>query len=720
VKPITLLTKNSGGDGLPTNLLVNVARYSSVKKLPRTPDSDSGWERDTDHVNPGGVNAATGGLMMSPELRSKEMMVNGGHETHQPSLHSPDMRLSTKGMHARDELSSLRSRLESLRGGSGGEHRNWSRNPAGLHYRKSDGDASADDSVTNGDHHHHHHHHRNVYNHSGGRNQHRIQTLEARTSNGNGSGSTTTTTQGVGITEKVMRGASILELEKLANGGLRLHEKNSKDRNHRRQRNNQPAAPALEYLSNGDVEMVYETDDRTFSFPSEKLAMSSHPNPNPVRQVVHDIAEKAARRTRNRVHHQSPEVRHSEDQRVDTSGRAAVGSRNNNSRVDDVNRIHQRPLLHLDTRDAAAGVSDLDSFNLDHEMRVADAGQQLVRTNYRTRQQSPNHMIMTHGLQREESSMVRALSSSHKSSIRSDQSGHHSHGMMSNGSSVHPSSYHVEVRDDHVMPGISQPASARSSSHHAQDSPFKQSFRTNYPNFEARDGLPAHLSLLHAAGGEHSSSSNNRGRDVAHLRRGTQVGQTWYDAETSPSSFTGVHGQMLLSCFAHECNAHNTSPPDIVKLQFVITEPWSKSTVIFSHMNVIHAITPPDMAKLQFCPHRTTFKEYRYLSHMNVMRTRISPDIAKLQFCHYRTMGKEHCHHLSHMNVMRTITPRSDVNIAKIHFCHQRSLFCALSGLQPRSSKATCSLKLRTAGFISIRYSSIFRLHAQSHSVAAK
>ena len=154
---------------------------------------------------------------------------------------------------------------------------------------------------------------------------------------------------------------------------------------------------------------------------------------------------------------------------------------------------------------------------------------------------------------------------------------------------------------------------------------------------------------------------------------------------------------------------------------FVITEPWSKSTVILSHMNVIQAITPPDMAKLQFCPHRTTFKEYRYISHMNVMRTGISPDIAKFQFCHYRTMVKEQCHyHLSHMNVMRTITPRSDINIAKIHFCHQRSIFCALSGLQPRSSKATCSSKLRTAGFISIRYSSIFRLHAQSHSVAAK
>ena len=117
----------------------------------------------------------------------------------------------------------------------------------------------------------------------------------------------------------------------------------------------------------------------------------------------------------------------------------------------------------------------------------------------------------------------------------------------------------------------------------------------------------------------------------------------------------------VVKCYCHvsHMNVMRTTQArqTLPSFSFVITEPWSKSTVILSHMNVIHAITPPDMAKLQFCPHRTTFKEYRYISHMNVMRTGISPDIAKFQFCHYRTMVKEQCHHLSHMNVMRTITP---------------------------------------------------------------
>lgn len=228
-----------------------------------------------------------------------------------PSLHSP-MMLSTKGhavsRESLDDLTTLRNRLSNLRATETEDDKNWG------YGRNMDQNGNHGEMVMSG-----------YGEEKEGRKGARANAADhlARSTRSN-------------------------EMEKLAavNGNMRKGDSRAGSRGRHK---HQPST--MEFLSNGDVQMMYET-------PDDMMTTSTNSNPTSRNgtTTIHDTVEKPKRTARNRIHHHQGSGR-GEDRITPMK----VVSSNTNLRVpdspgttksslatiDDLNRIHQR--LHQST-----------------------------------------------------------------------------------------------------------------------------------------------------------------------------------------------------------------------------------------------------------------------------------------------------------------------------------------------------------------------------------
>ena len=556
VKPMSMLTK-SGEPGVPASLVVHGARYSSAKKQQtrsqlvkssnnylysdqqnhtttttsspeqlttrRGPAShgttttneptldnvkfETKFERDTiNNITATSVQLAGVGATINHQQQEL-----GGHH---PSLHLPEM-LSTKGhavtrVDSRDELSSLRSRLASLRAGGqvpeGGNHHHLLNGAAGsivvldsgsdeLLRRKSSSPAK----------------------HGGG--------MAARAQR-------ITTLHGAAVEPR-----SVDDIATPAATQISL-EKSKKERSStrssriRQQQQQTTVHGVQENLSNGEFQMVYEKDQ-------EQKMMSS----NPVRQAVHEIAEKA-RRSRNRIHHQgtTDAVDHVEKVEVKVDdvvvgdkpslpGVAEMGPSMFQDVIDEVSRIHHHPRSSLMQQQQVSSVDVVDrdsprggvlvtesngrsSFNFHHDgLRLRGAGHSVSPL----RSGGGGHEV------REDS--VRGFT------VKGIQGGDH----VNLHPAAHPSSLERDGGDhslNNYGDNFLQPRStARAASlHHGQvDNPVNKhnssSLRSYHSGYEREAELHSLQRNHHVVPAEHS----NRGRGTSFSRKaGNKSGQTWY------------------------------------------------------------------------------------------------------------------------------------------------------------------------------------------------
>lgn len=559
VKPMSMLTK-SGESGVSTSLVVNGTRYSSAKKQQSRSQSikSSNNYLYSDHPN----HTTTTTTTTSPEqlmtrrgpshhvatttneptldnvkFETKFERDNIGNITtnsvqaagvgakidqqqelggHHPSLHSPEM-LSTKGhavtrVDSRDELSSLRSRLASLRAGGqvpeGGNHRHLS-NGAGsivvldsgseeLLRRKSSSPAKHGGGMAN-----------------------RAQRI--------------TTLHGTGVEPRSVDDIATPAAMQVIVEKSKKERSSTRSGRNRQQQQQTTVNGVQEDLSNGEFQMVYEKDQ-------EQKMTTTMLSSNPVRQAVHEIAEKA-RRSRNRIHHQgtTDAVDHVEkvEGKVDDAvvgakpslpGVAKMGSSMFQDVLDEASRIHhhhprsslqqqQQQVSSVDVvaRDSPRGdvlvteSNGRSSFNFHHDgLRLRGAGHSVSPL------RSGGHEV------REDS--VRGFT---VKGIQGDRTELHP--------AAHPSSMEKEGGDhssNNYGGNLLQPRSTARAAplHHGHvDSPVikhnSSSLRSFHSGYEREAELHSLHRNHHVAPAEHS----NRGRETGSSRKaGNKSGQTWY------------------------------------------------------------------------------------------------------------------------------------------------------------------------------------------------
>lgn len=565
VKPMSMLTK-SGEPGVPASLVVNGTRYSSAKKQQtrsqllkssnnylysdqqnhtttaspeqlitrRGPSShvttatttttneptldnvkfETKFERDTINniITTNSVQLAGVGATINHQQQQEF----GGHH---PSLHLPEM-LSTKGhavtrVDSRDELSSLRSRLASLRAGGqvpeGGNHHHLLNGGGSivvldsgseeLLRRKSSSPAK----------------------HGGG--------MAARAQR-------ITTLHGAAVeprsVDDIATPAAAMQISLEKSKKERSSTRSSRNRQQQQQQQPQTTVNGVqENLSNGEFQMVYEKDQ-------EQKMMSS----NPVRQAVHEIAEKA-RRSRNRIHHQGTtdavdhvekvEVKVDDDvvvggDKPSLPGVAEMGPSMFQDVIDEVSRIHHHPRSSLMQQQVSSvDVVDRDSprggvlvtesngrssFNFHHDgLRLRGAGHSVSPL----RSGGGGHEV------REDS--VRGFT---VKGVQGDQTNLHP--------AAHPSSLERND-DDHSLNDYGgnflQPRStARAASlHHGQvmDNPVNKHNSSSLRSYHSGCEREAELHSLHRNHHVVPAEHSNRGRATSFSRKaGNKSGQTWY------------------------------------------------------------------------------------------------------------------------------------------------------------------------------------------------
>ncbi|KAG0622365.1 hypothetical protein M758_3G092100 [Ceratodon purpureus] len=513
-KPMSQLLSKSVGHGdrvLPGSLVNSGARSSSVKKtrslkarspergevVAPTPAAKRGVRAQELRSTKGQQDVDTGVKFEKFEQQLDHH--EGGRENGvlHPSLHSP-MMLSTKG-HAvsRDsleDLSSLRNRLAGLRGsGEGGgeeQHgggKNWG------YGRNVDQNGSNGEVVSSG------------YGDGEGRKGARSNALEhlSRTRSN--------------------------DMEKLSNGSTRMHEKKESPRVGSRGRHKQQPS-TMEFLSNGDVQMMYEAPDDV---------LNTSTNSNPRNGTIHETGEKPRRAARNRIHHHQESLQQmrgggrggmSEDRIANMklvssgSGNLRVqdspggNAKSSSAAIDDLNRIHQRLNQSAEARDSPRSNLVVENGGATRPGVVVDVREHL-EDRLRQRRSNSAQSQNLH-LSHENGSRV----ASHRSSMQSsgDRSPHKQ--QSSHRSVNYQSSYE---RDEQSAEREREPLNERSTQQTISPSRQHQrlqllaSYRSSYEGDEPQNSRNGNVG---------SSEQRGRARDAGLARRGPKPGQTWFAA----------------------------------------------------------------------------------------------------------------------------------------------------------------------------------------------
>lgn len=580
VKPMSMLTK-SGEPGVPASVVVNGTRYSSAKKQQtrsqllkssnnylysdqqnhttttttttspeqlttrRGPSShvtttttnttneptldnvkfEAKFERDiinniitTNSVQLAGVGAT---------INHQQQQEFGGHH---PSLHLPEM-LSTKGhavtrVDSRDELSSLRSRLASLRAGG---------------------------QVSEGGNHHHHHHLLNgagsiVVLDSSGSEELLRRKSSSPAKHGGGMAARAqriTTLHGAAVeprsVDDIATPAAAMQISLEKSKKERSSTRSSRNRQQQQQQQQQTTVNGVqENLSNGEFQMVYEKDQE------QKMMMSS----NPVRQAVHEIAEKA-RRSRNRIHHQgtTDAVDHVEkvEAKVDDvvvvggdkpslPGVAAMGPSMFQDVIDEVSRIHHHHPRSSLMQQQQQQVSSVDVVDRDSPR----GGVLVTESNGRSSFNFHHDGLRLRGASHSVSPLRSGGGGGHE--VREDSvRGFTVKGIQGGDqASLHPAAHPSSLERDDGEHSLNnnyggnflQPrGTARAASlHHGQvENPVNKqnssSLRSYHSGYEREAELHSLHRNHHVVPAEHS----NRGRATSFSRKaGNKSGQTWY------------------------------------------------------------------------------------------------------------------------------------------------------------------------------------------------
>lgn len=503
-----LLSKSVGhGDRvLPSSLVNSGARSSSVKKTrslkSRSPERAEVVVPPTPAPKRGNVRA----IQDSPQIRSsktgdvdhagsikfekfeQQLDHHGENGTVHPSLHSP-MMLSTKGhavsRESLDDLTTLRNRLASLRAAETGEDqqgKNWG------YGRNLDQNGNAE-MVSYGE-------------EKEGRKGARANAADhlARTRSN--------------------------DMEKLAaNGTMRSYEKKGDSRAGSRGRHkHQPST--MEFLSNGDVQMMYET-------PDEMMTTSTNSNPATARNgaAIHETTEKPRRTARNRIHHHQGAGR-GED-RITTMKVVSSGSGNNlrvpdspgsgaakssSAAIDDLNRIHQRLHQTAEAREsprvAENGRSGIN-VNLDVRDHLEDRLRQR-RSNNLHASQDVGSRVPSHRTSSMQSSGDRSPHRQQQSALRNVN---------------YQSSYEREEQGRQSAEREREPLN-ESRSTHQQISPGKQHSRLHHlssyrSSYEGDEPQTQNSRNGHVIPPERAQELRTRAREAGLSRRGPKPGQTW-------------------------------------------------------------------------------------------------------------------------------------------------------------------------------------------------
>lgn len=451
------LKRGSGGNARVVKDAAQIREDASQIRATRTSDADQG----------------TTGVKFEKFEQELDHRENG---TVHPSLHSP-MMLSTKGhavsRESLDDLTTLRNRLASLRAAEAGEDgKNWS---YGRGVEQNGNNVAMVTAGSYGE-------------EKEGRKGARANAADhlARTRSN--------------------------DIEKLAN--LRTYEKSKGDsRAGSRGSRHKHQPSTMEFLSNGDVQMMYET-------PEESMTTSTNSNPASRNgAVTHGTGEKPRRTARNRIHHHQGSGR-GED-RVTPMKVASSGSGNNlrvpdsprtkspSSAIEDLNRIHQR--LHQSATEARDSPRS-HAVNLDVRDHLEDRLRQRRSSNLHASQDvgsrvpSPRTSSMQSSGDRSPHKQQSSLRNvNYQSSYEREEQGRQSSERVSD---------REPLSESRQIPTQISPSKQNSRLHHL--STYRSSYEGDEPQTQSsRNGhvIPQELRA--------------RAREAGLSRRGPKPGQTW-------------------------------------------------------------------------------------------------------------------------------------------------------------------------------------------------